>query len=168
MRKRAPGWNLRSLLLVAACFALATGLLLHHRPRTMTVGDPLPPVPLNQLDGTAVDVSELPRTAVYNVFTSWCPACNDELPDIRAAASMLAKRGVAFVGIDQGESPWQIERFAQSNGLRYPILVDGARLTTSRFGARIIPETIVVRDGIVRHVIVGPASTAEIVAAAAR
>jgi len=146
--------------------ALGLVLAIHHAPRVLAVGDPLPALQLTDLDGNTVALGSVAsRTAVYNVFTSWCPACNEELPEMKHTAAVLSQRGVPVIGIDQGETAWEIERFAASNGLHYQLLMDSRRITTGRLGARIIPETLVVRDGIVRRIIVGPATSAQILAA---
>ncbi|HTV91354.1 MAG TPA: TlpA disulfide reductase family protein [Verrucomicrobiae bacterium] len=158
--------------LIALCAAFAFGLgvvraLRHHTWPPLAIGDRLPPITLRTLGGEDVQLGAAGnnRTIVYNVFATWCGPCNQEAPQITRAASILSRRGVAFVGIDQGESADRIESFAAANGLRFPLLIDSRRITTSRLNARIIPETLVVQDGIVRHIIVGPTTTTQLLAA---
>jgi peroxiredoxin len=122
------------------------------------VGERLPALALADLSGAQVTLgADFPRgVVVYNVFASWCPPCNAELPDIKRAAVSLSRSGVRFVGIDQGESATQVGAFAARHDLRYPMLLDSSGKTTSALGARVIPETLIVRDGIVKSIIVGP------------
>jgi len=159
-----------ALFVVCAALAFGVGVsraLRHHAWAPLAVGDRLPALTLNTLNGNAVQLGDVASNAtiVYNVFASWCGPCNEEAPQITRAAAILAKRGVAFVGIDQGESADRIESFAAAEKFRFPLLMDSRRITASRLNARIIPETLVVHDGIVRHIIVGPTTATQVLAA---
>jgi cytochrome c biogenesis protein CcmG, thiol:disulfide interchange protein DsbE len=130
----------------------------------VVTGEQFPPLRLLHLSGTPVTVDSQSSSGivVYNVFTSWCAYCIAETPDVVRAAALLQKRGVRFVGIDQGEAPAKISAFIQQNGLSYPVLIDASHITTAALGARFIPETLVVRHGIVRKIFVGPVSASQI------
>jgi len=159
-----------TLIAVCAALAFAAGVahaIRHHAWPPLEVGDRLPPLTLRALNGDRVQLGtgSAESTVVYNVFATWCGPCNEEMPQITRAAAMLSKRGVAFVGIDQGESADRVERFAAANDLRFPLLMDTGRITTSRLDARVIPETLIVRDGIVRRIIEGPTTTTQVLAA---
>lgn len=134
---------------------------LRRTPVAATPGAPLPPLALTDLNGTPAALEEK-GTVVYNVFTSWCPSCNQELPDILSAYGALQKRGVRFVGIDQGESPDRVAAFISARSIPYPVLLDSSRATTVLLGARMIPETVIVHDGTVKRIIVGPTTNAQL------
>jgi cytochrome c biogenesis protein CcmG, thiol:disulfide interchange protein DsbE len=140
--------------------AYAAGIL--HPVPPLRTGVAFPPLSIEQLNGerSRWNGSQIPGTVVYNVFTSWCPSCRDEAPAFAQAAPLLRKRGIAVVGIDQGEPPAAVERFAGAFGIRYPMIIDPDSSTTAVLSARVIPETIVVHDGIVRDIAVGPVSPA--------
>ncbi len=170
--KRAAGEVRTFGAVFAVCALLAFGVGVTHALRDrawppLEVGDRLPPLTLSALNGDAVQLGTVAGkgTVVYNVFATWCGPCNEEMPQITRAAAMLSKRGVAFVGIDQGESADRIASFAAANDLRFPLLMDTRRITTSRLNARVIPETLIVRDGIVRRMIEGPTTTGQVLAA---
>ena len=118
-------------------------------------GKPMPALGLTSLDGSPVTLDNR-GTVVYNVFTSWCPSCNEELPDILRTQARLRKAGVRFVGIDQGEPADRVAAFVAERGIRYPVVLDSSRSTTTLLGARMIPETVIVQNGTVRQIIVGP------------
>jgi len=98
---------------------------------------------------------------LINVFTSWCPSCNEEMPALSHAAPALARDGIDVVGIDQAESSEQVQRFVQAYDVHYPVYIDADSSTRKLLGARIIPTTLFVdRRGIVRLVHVGPLDVA--------
>jgi thiol-disulfide isomerase/thioredoxin len=134
----------------------------------VVTGEAFPELPLSYLNGRPVTLSSKSSSGVvvYNVFTSWCPYCIVETPDVVRAAASLQKKGIRFVGIDQDEPSSRVSAFMRRNGLCYQVLLDTTHITTEALGARLIPETLVVRDGIVRKIIVGPVSASEIERAA--
>jgi thiol-disulfide isomerase/thioredoxin len=90
------------------------------------------PVSLGQYRGKIV---------VMNLWASWCPPCRAEMPDLQRLAAANANRGVAIVGVNEGESPQRARTFAASLGIRFPIWIDAA------LG---LPTTVVVdRNGVV-------------------
>jgi thiol-disulfide isomerase/thioredoxin len=147
---------------------LAYAMGLRRPAQTFEAGDRLPNVPLQNVDGGAVALGNgLSRgVVVYNVFASWCPPCRAETPDVVRASGALARDGVRFVGIDQGESTQTVIAFTRAFGIHYTVLVDASHATTTELGARVIPETIVVRDGVVRNILLGPQTAPEIEQAA--
>lgn len=138
----------------------------HPTPPPAAPGKPLPPMHLTTLDGGPAD-PPMRGTVVYNVFTSWCPSCNQELPDLLRAQTRLSARGVQFIGIDQGERPSSVEAFIAAKDIHYPVWLDSSRATTTLLGARMIPETVIVHDGTVARIIVGPTTANELEAAVA-
>lgn len=131
-------------------------------PKAVRTGDPFPALALRDLDGKAVTLGAAPSgTTVYNVFATWCSPCREEAPDLNRAAATLRSRGVRFVGIDQGDPSAAVSAFVTEFSLAYPVVVDADEISKQWLGARVIPETIVVRDGIVRSISVGPLDAGE-------
>jgi peroxiredoxin len=137
-------------------------------PPPATPGQPLASLSLASLEGTPVSFSDRPgRSLVINVFTSWCPSCNQEMPAISSATASLNREGVDVVGIDQAESSEQVRRFIASYNLTYPVYIDTNQSTRTLLDARVIPTTVFVdRHDIVRYVHVGPLDTKDFVSMA--
>lgn len=160
-----------AVLLFAIVFAAGPGrpllwhaahaLGLRATPEAARPGSAFPALNLANLDGTPASLSQQ-GTIVYNVFASWCPPCNAELPDLLRAHNDLKKRGVRFVGIDQGEPAGRVSSFIAMRGIEYPVVIDSSSSTTTLLGARIIPETVIVHNGTVERIIVGPTTAAEL------
>jgi len=139
----------------------AHALGLRATPVAARPGSAFPALTLANLDGTPATLNQQ-GTIVYNVFASWCPPCNAELPDLLRANNDLKKHGVRFVGIDQGEPAERVSSFIATRGIEYPVVIDSSSSTTTLLGARIIPETVIVHNGKVERIIVGPTTASEL------
>lgn len=136
-------------------FARATGIAAAQHPAR--VNEAVRSMRYTALDGSSVNLAAGQRgTYVYNVFTTWCPSCREELPAFSKLARRLQARGVKVVGIDQAEAAPKIADFAREQGLAYPVVIDADRTSNAVLGANLIPTTVVVRDGIVRAQWSGP------------
>ena len=69
---------------------------------------------LDQLRGTPV---------VVNIWGSWCPPCEEEMPRIVAAHADYHDR-VQFVGVDILESRSEARVFIEEHGMRFPSVFD--------------------------------------------
>ncbi len=166
-----PVAALLAVLLVGGALALGPGrpllstaahaLGLRHSPPPVRPGAALPDLALTNLDGSPANLRSR-GTVVYNIFTSWCPSCNEELPDLLAVQHDFKRRGITFIGIDQGEPSGRVAAFVAQRGIQYPVLLDASNVTTSLLGARVIPETLIVRNGTVSRIFVGPMTATEL------
>jgi peroxiredoxin len=99
------------------------------------------PVSLDQYRGSVV---------VMNLWASWCPPCRAEMPDLQRLARSSAGRGVAIVGVNEGESPERARAFAKSLGIRFPIWIDGNQQYGRTYAALGLPTTVILdRRGLV-------------------
>jgi peroxiredoxin len=143
---------------LTALIALASVYGVRHafRQHPAAPGKPLPVISLIDLSGAPATVRPQAGTMLYNVFATWCVPCALETPMLATAAPQLRARGINLVGIDQGDSLESVRSFISRYNLRYPIFIDDGKLTNTLLGARIIPETVLVRNGIVIQIFVGP------------
>jgi thiol-disulfide isomerase/thioredoxin len=164
MVSRSPGSRLAPALLLALVAALVLGVAVHRamRERPAQLGAPLPALTLTNLAGNSVAIRGSSGTTIYNVFATWCPPCREETPVFASEARALRARGIRIVGIDQGESPDAVEAFIDRFGVPYPVLIDDTHVTSALLGAHVIPETLLVRNGVLASVHVGPMSAQEL------
>lgn len=157
---QTPALRGAGALLGITLIAVAGAILARHylRQQPAAPGKPLPVIALIDLDGAAASLRPQSGTMLYNVFATWCAPCASETPMLSGAAAGLRARGISIVGIDQGDSLERVRSFVERYDLRYPVLVDDARATNTLLGARVIPETLLVRNGIVVQIYVGPLS----------
>jgi peroxiredoxin len=90
------------------------------------------------------------RVVVMNLWATWCPPCRAEMPDLQRLYQTYRTRELVVLGVDQGESGSRAGAFANSLGIRYPILIDERQQYGRVYAALGMPTTIVIdRNGIV-------------------
>jgi cytochrome c biogenesis protein CcmG/thiol:disulfide interchange protein DsbE len=91
---------------------------------------------------------------VVNVFASWCIPCRDEHPVLEA---LKQRSAVRLFGINQKDAPENAKAFLTSLGNPYDAIgADPNGRVSIDWGVYGVPETFVVRDGIILHKFVGP------------
>ena len=176
MRSRLP-------LILFIIFLIAAGLFLyHHRhgvvarvralmnikppANTRTVleaGQRLPIVPLTNLGGQHLAVAPQPGHVLYlNIFTTWCPDCQQETPALEELRKATRTMPVDVVGVDQEEEIATVSQFVQNYGLTYPVFIDDGGITHTLMGVHYIPTSFIVDSrGIVRARITGAITFAQ-------
>jgi len=90
------------------------------------------------------------------------------MPDLQRLAEAEAGRGVAVVGVNEGESPQRARAFADSLGIHFPIWVDGGQQYGRTYDALGLPTTVILdRQGVVIRAFDGPLTLDEMRAAVA-
>jgi cytochrome c biogenesis protein CcmG/thiol:disulfide interchange protein DsbE len=115
--------------------------------------------------GGALSLSSLRGKAVYlNFFASWCEPCNDEAPYINDIAKRYAPQGLQVVGVDELENDSSARAFVKKYNLVYPAVIDEGALQT-QYEINGLPDHVFIdKRGVVRKIVVGEMSKAEIVA----
>ncbi|HEY4433130.1 MAG TPA: TlpA disulfide reductase family protein [Candidatus Cybelea sp.] len=114
-------------------------------------GRPAPVFTLRDDLGRHVSLTQYRGSVVVmNLWASWCPPCRAEMPDLQKLADAFGSRGIAVVGINEGESPQRARAFAGSLGIRFPIWIDSAEQYGRTYTALGLPTTVIVdRRGVV-------------------
>ncbi|WP_456410771.1 prolipoprotein diacylglyceryl transferase family protein [Oceanithermus sp.] len=89
----------------------------------------LPDLTLTTLGGANRNLADFKgQPVVLNVWATWCPPCRREMPML--AEVEAENPGVAFVFVNLGESPEQVTRFLEDQGLffNHMLLDPGQRL----------------------------------------
>lgn len=104
------------------------------------------------------------KPLVVNIWASWCPPCQAEAPAIKAVADKAEFAGtVAWVGLNQRESPQTALAQVQAWGVTFPNLADdgGIGLQQLQGRARAMPSTLVLDpQGRIAAFVGGPVSEA--------
>jgi peroxiredoxin Q/BCP len=99
-------------------------------------GDTAPDFTLSDAQGNAVSLSSLrgKRVIIYFYPAAMTPGCTKEACDFRDSLSSLAAAGFAVIGISP-DSPAKLAKFAERDGLTFPLLSDPAHMVLDAYGA---------------------------------
>lgn len=158
--RRAPFSAMAYLiaLLALACLAVLPRLL----PRTHgMVGKPAPDatfaVAANGAVGSKMRLADLKgRPVLLDFWASWCGPCGMVAPIVDRVARRYEARGLVVMGVNVDDAPSTIRAYAAAKGLRYPMVVDADKQTSSRYGVSQLPTLVVIdREGNVRAFLTG-------------
>ena len=121
------------------------------------IGKPAPDFQLSTLNGQPVSLSDLRgKPVLVNFWATWCLPCRGEMPYIQQIYDEWQAKGLVLLAINIGESPSQVAKFMQSQGLSLPVLLDGKGNIAVMYNVRAIPTTFFIdRDGIIKDMKVG-------------
>jgi peroxiredoxin len=119
-----------------------------------------PETSLNDLDGNAVNLSDLRgRVVLVNHWATWCPPCREEMPALQDYYNEHREQGVTTIAINQGEANETVKSFVQEHGLTFPIWLDPSQKSLAAFGYDGLPSSYVVdENGTVRLTWIGAIS----------
>jgi len=102
----------------------------------------MPQLALPAIDGTTVALSSYEgRPTVVNLWATWCPPCQREMPMLHAA--QRSRPDVNFVFLNQGESAQQVSAYLRKSGLALQnVLLDGRSEAGVALGHRALPTTL--------------------------
>ncbi|MDQ6826827.1 MAG: TlpA family protein disulfide reductase, partial [Candidatus Eremiobacteraeota bacterium] len=157
--KRIAGWPY-ILAVVAALSAIALFPQPRHKlhlmlagalplptapeSKRLAIGDNFTPLAMQPVHGTDSTIKHRPhRPLLINVFTTWCPPCQQEMPALTRFSKEFGG-SLDIVGIDQEQNPEIVDSFEHSFGANFPTYIDNRHLTEKIFSARFIPTTVLV------------------------
>lgn len=129
---------------LAAVFTTGTVLLLGGIGTLLVSSSavPMPPLTLSSLQGRPVSLAGFAgKPTVVNLWATWCPPCQREMPVLQQAQA--ANPDVNIVFVNQGEEAPTIAAFLDRHGLALRnVLVDPQRRTGAALGHRALPTTL--------------------------
>ena len=114
------------------------------------------PVAANGDPGARMQLSDLrDKVVILDFWATWCGPCRMQAPILDRVAKRHAD-DVIVLGINVGESPGTAQRYAQQEGLSYPILADVHGEAQELYEANTLPTVVVIdREGNVRSLVHG-------------
>jgi peroxiredoxin len=68
------------------------------------------------------------KVVIFEVFSMYCPYCQNEAPSINGLYNRIAERGlegkIKLIGLGAGNSPYEVDLFKARYGVRFPLLSD--------------------------------------------
>ena len=132
--------NLPLLVFVGGVIGIVT-LMLIFSSSTSSKGVPDFTVPT--LHGETVRVSDFKgQVVMLNFWATWCPPCKAEMPAIQAAYKQYHDQGFNVLAINNGETVAQVQPFASTLALSFPIGLDTDASLQRTFAIKGYPTSI--------------------------
>jgi len=149
----------------AVWVALGGGLLylLHARSSGPEEGSVAAPFELKLLnrDGAFRLADQRGKPVVMEVFASWCGACRRATPSL-AEAYRAHGTDATFIGVSVDDRPQDALAAKNGWGIPYDVARDDGSVARAYEVSRLPTVIVIGRDGVVRHVTTGSASSSEI------
>lgn len=115
-------------------------------------------VRLTDLDGRPVRIDDFRGRPLWIVYwATWCPPCQKETPDLRAAYEAHRNEGLALLAINIQEPGDVVRDYVARYGLTYDIGLDATGAILNTYGVFGLPTHYFVgRDGVIRDRYFGP------------
>ncbi|WP_447643048.1 MULTISPECIES: TlpA family protein disulfide reductase [Chitinophagaceae] len=113
------------------------------------VGDNLPSFSFELKPGERSNIESYKgKLILINLFATWCPPCNAELPVMESSIWRSHKDNKNFVLFVFGrEENWdKLNTFKQRKGFTFPILPDADRSIFSKFATSFIPRNFLIDE----------------------
>lgn len=112
----------------------------------------LPDVTLLDASGAPVNLAELRgRPLVLNVWATWCPPCDEEMPALEALHQQQGGAGAQVVAVNLQEAPEVVAGYLAARGLTLPVLLDSAGELAAQLDVTYLPTTFFVDEaGVIR------------------
>jgi len=158
-RQRVDG--LLPVLIFAAFFAFAAFCTAAEQPPqegesfpdlkfpTPKASEHLAYLGLDSKVGPAFKLGQVKASVViFEVFSMYCPYCQNEAPSINGLYSRIAERGlegkIKLIGLGAGNSPYEVDLFKGKYGVQFPLLSDSDLTLHTALGKMRTPYFIVV------------------------
>lgn len=101
------------------------------------------------------------KKILLNFWTSWCPPCKEEMPQLNDFYVQEAKKlNVEILAVnitDQEISPEEVNDFSEEYQLQFPVLLDEQGEVSKRYQVLTIPTSFIIsEDGRIIEKIIGP------------
>ena len=122
-------------------------------------GFPAPDFSLKTAAGETFTLSELKGQAILvNIWATWCPPCEAEMPAIEKMYNEYKDRGFVVLAVNSTyqDDPFNIAPFTEEHGLTFPILLDETSDVSRAYQVRSLPSSYFInRQGIISEVVIG-------------
>lgn len=129
---------------------------LQHAQSGFLPGEVAPSFTLKTTTGKTITLASLRGRGVWlNFWATWCPHCKQELPIVEQEQRLYGQK-IDIVGVDVQESQAQVQQFAHSLGLTYPIALDSQGGVAASYGIHGLPtQVFVAPNGVIKAVYEG-------------
>src|SRR4030066_451939 len=163
-KKTRSGNRFSSILIALVIVIGIVGIVWRNSSKyePVVVGAYAPDFTLTDMNGQEYTLSSLRGKVVFvNFWATWCKSCKDEMPSMQVLYAYMKERDMPFemlaISMDRVTTQKEIEPFAKSLGLTFPILLDAWGRTDGKYKITGVPESYIIdQDGNIAEKITGP------------
>jgi peroxiredoxin len=120
-----------------------------------------PDFELRNVDGKTFKLSELRgKKVIVNFWTTWCPPCRQEMPDMEELYSKYKSKNVEILAvnlIESEKSRKDVPEFIKTFNITFPVLYDEKANAGRLYNVSSIPASFIIdTQGVIREKLVGP------------
>ncbi len=154
--------------LVGVALLIGVAWMNQDRIQPVTTGTVAPDFEVNDLLGGRVRLSDhRGEVVLVNIWATWCPPCVEEMPSMERLYQKIGGDGFEIMAISidvepggfdlDGNPGGDIQAFADSLGLTFPILHDPSGAIQQLYRTTGVPESFLIgTDGILYKRVAGP------------
>jgi thiol-disulfide isomerase/thioredoxin len=107
--------------------------------------EPMPSIPLRDLDGNTISKAALAgKVVLLGFWATWCTPCRAEIPEMIALQSHY-KDQLQIIGVSVDDLPKEaLKKFVLKQGMNYPVVMQNDKLVAAYGGVAVLPTTFVV------------------------
>jgi len=121
-----------------------------------------PDFTIKTFEGKKITLSKLDKNKVIvvNFWASWCPSCRKEAPDLEKVWRQYKGKAL-FIGIDIKDTEKDALAYIKEFDITYPNGF-GESNVGQLYGITGVPETFIIKDGLIYEHIIGATTEAEL------
>lgn len=145
-------------MILVAVAAWYVGFSEYPNPKSQMIGDSgarvgktSPSFILDRLEGGKVTVGSPGKITVINFWATWCPPCQEEMPELDQFAKKYQQK-INFYAVNLQESNEKVSDFMNKHKYSMTVLLDKDGIVAKQFQIAAIPTTIIVdKNGLIKH-----------------
>jgi peroxiredoxin len=139
----------KSAIFLLVLFISAAAFAFSNIPTSSKIKD----FALKDLSGNKVSLDSYNGKVVLLVFfTTWCPSCQDEIPQIEAIYRKYRSKNFEAVGVNLRENRDSVQIFAKENKISFTILLDEKGDVGALYKVKYIPMIFILdRSGQIKY-----------------
>jgi cytochrome c-type biogenesis protein len=99
---------------------------------------------LPDINGTRKSFSDLNgKIIIVNFWATWCPPCQDEMPELAKLYYKYSSQGLRIIGIAERSKPTAVKKFIEEKQIGYTIVFDEGEKIAERYGVFGLPATFI-------------------------
>jgi len=109
---------------------------------------------LQDVKGKNVSLNDfIGKKVILLVFSAtWCPACNEEIPELKELHNKYGKKGFKVLDVDIQESQKKVANFVKKKEIPYTVLLDLDGTVARQYKVRGIPTLMIIdKKGVIRE-----------------